>query len=173
MQKKKQSGTRRQFIKQISGTSLALGVGSFAAFANDEVIEERIIHYQKNIAANNQINIAVIGMGIMGFNNTQTALKIPGVQLVAVCDLYTGRLERAKEVYGKNLFVTNDYRKILDRKDIDAVIISTSDHFHARLTIDALQKGNNVNCEIPRVHLINKARPVFNAQKVVKKILRV
>ena len=82
-------------------------------------------------------------MGIMGNININTALKVPGVQLVAVCDLYDGRLDRARELYGKDLFVTNDYRKILDRKDIDAVIIATGDHWHARITKEALQKGLN------------------------------
>ena len=173
MQKKKQPSSRRNFLKQITGTSLALGVGSLSSFASAEVVEERIIHYQKIEAVNDQINIAVIGMGIMGNNNTRTALKVPGVQLVAVCDLYTGRLERAKELYGKDLFVTNDYRKILDRKDIDAVIIATSDHFHARITIEALQKGKHVYCEKPMVHLIKEGQAVIDAQKTSKKIMQV
>ena len=164
MQKKKQPSTRRNFLKQITGTSLALGVGSLSSFASGEVIEERIIRYQKSEAANDQINIAVIGMGIMGNNNARTALKVPGVQLVAVCDLYAGRLERAKEVYGKDLFVTNDYRKILDRKDIDAVIISTSDHWHARISIEALQKGKHVYCEKPMVHLIKEGHAFLFAK---------
>ena len=173
MQKKKQPSSRRNFLKQITGTSLALGVGSLSSFASGEVIEERIIRYQKSEAANDQINIAVIGMGIMGNNNTKTALKVPGVQLVAVCDLYTGRLERAKEVYGKDLFVTNDYRKILDRKDIDAVIISTGDHWHARITKEALQKGKHVYCEKPMVHLRKEGHAVIDAQKASKKIMQV
>lgn len=173
MQKKKQPSNRRKFLQQITGTSLALGVGSLSSFASGEVIEERIIHYQKSEAFNDQINIAVIGMGIMGNNNARTALKVPGVQLVAVCDLYTGRLERAKEVYGKDLFVTNDYRKILDRKDIDAVIIATGDHWHARITKEALQKGKHVYCEKPMVHLIQEGQAVIDAQKASNKIMQV
>ncbi len=173
MQKKKQPSSRRNFLKQITGTSLALGVGSLSSFASGEVVEERIIRYQKSVAVNDQINIAVIGMGIMGNNNTKTALKVPGVQLVAVCDLYAGRLDRAKEVYGKDLFVTNDYRKILDRKDIDAVIISTGDHWHARITKEALQKGKHVYCEKPMVHLIKEGHGVIDAQKASNKIMQV
>ena len=93
--------------------------------------------------------------------------------MVAACDLYTGRLERAKEVYGKDLFVTNDYRKILDRKDIDAVIIATSDHWHARITKEALQKGKHVYCEKPMVHYINEGLDVIGAQKASRKIMQV
>ena len=52
-------------------------------------------------------------MGIMGHADTDTALKVPGVELAAVCDLYTGRLERAKEKYGKNIYTTRDYRELL------------------------------------------------------------
>jgi len=174
MQKKKESSSsRRKFIKQITGTTLALGAGSLASFAAEEKMEERVIHYQKNISSNDRINVAVIGMGIMGNNNTNTALKVPGVQLVAACDLYSGRLERAKELHGNDLFVTNDYRKILDRKDIDAVIIATCDQWHARITKEALQKGKHVYCEKPMVHYINEGLGVIEAQKASNKIMQV
>ncbi len=174
MQKKKQPSSRRNFLKQITGTTLAIGAGSLSSsFAAEETIEERIIHYQRNITSNDRINLAVIGMGIMGNINTNTALKVPGVQLVAACDLYEGRLQRAKEVYGKELFVTNDYRKILDRKDIDAVIIATGDHWHARITKEALQKGKHVYCEKPMVHLIKEGAGVIAAQKASNKILQI
>ncbi len=173
MQKKKLASSRRNFIKQITGTTLALGAGPLASFAAEEKIEERIIQYQKNILSNDKINVAAIGMGIMGYNNVNTALKVPGVQLVAACDLYTGRLQRAKEVYGNDLFVTNDYRKVLDRNDIDAVIISTGDHWHARITKEALQKGKHVYCEKPMVHLINEGLGVIEAEKKSKKIMQV
>ncbi|HEY8659469.1 MAG TPA: Gfo/Idh/MocA family oxidoreductase [Hanamia sp.] len=174
MQKKKESSSsRRKFIKQITGTTLALGAGSLASFAAEEKMEERVIHYQKNISSNDRINVAVIGMGIMGNNNTNTALKVLGVQLVAACDLYSGRLERAKELHGNDLFVTNDYRKILDRKDIDAVIIATCDQWHARITKEALQKGKHVYCEKPMVHYINEGLGVIEAQKASNKIMQV
>ena len=80
------------------------------------------------------MKIAVIGAGIMGFNNLRTSIQVPGVKLVGVCDLYSGRLERSKELFGKDLFTTRNYRKILDRKDIDAVIVATRDHWHDRIS---------------------------------------
>lgn len=174
MQKKKQPSSRRNFLKQITGTTLAIGAGSLSSsFAAEEKTEERIIQYQRNISSNDRINVAVIGMGIMGNININTALKVPGVQLVAVCDLYDGRLDRARELYGKDLFVTNDYRKILDRKDIDAVIIATGDHWHARITKEALQKGKHVYCEKPMVHLIKEGAGIIAAQKASNKILQI
>src|SRR5260370_34963219 len=84
---------------------------------------------------NDRIRIATIGIGGMGTGDTRSSLANPGVELVAVCDLYEGRRTRAKEVFGNHLFATNDYREILDRKDIDAVIVATSDHRHAPLSV--------------------------------------
>jgi predicted dehydrogenase len=109
----------------------------------------------------------------MGNSNTRSALKVPGVKLMAACDLYSGRLERAKEVYGKDLFVTNDYRKVLDRKDIDAVIIATCDQWHARISKEALQKGKHVYCEKPMVHYIDEGLGVIEAQKASNKTMQI
>lgn len=172
MQKNNQS-SRRKFLKQLTGTTLALGAGSLATFAAQERKEEYILQYQKHFSSNDSINVASIGLGIMGNNNANTALKVPGVNLVAVCDLYTGRLERAKELYGKDLFVTNDYRKILQRKDIDVVIISTCDQWHARITKEALHAGKHVYCEKPMVHYIEEGMGVINAQKASGKVMQV
>jgi predicted dehydrogenase len=173
MQRKKQQTSRRNFIKQITSTTLALSAGSLAALAAGEKKEQRVIQYKKAFSPNDRINIAVIGMGIMGNSNLQTALKIPGVQFVAACDLYSGRLERVKEVYGKDIFLTKDYRIILDRKDVDAVIIATSDQWHSRITIEALRKGKHVYCEKPMVHFISEGLGVIAAQKASKKIVQV
>jgi len=173
MQKKRHDSSRRNFIKNLTGTTLALGAGSLASFSAAEKKEEHIIQYQKKISFNDKINVAIIGMGIMGNNNANTALKVPGVEIVAACDLYKGRLERAKELYGKDIFVTNDYRKILERKDIDAVFICTCDQWHARITKDALKSGKHVYCEKPMVHYINEGHDVINAQKASGKIMQV
>ena len=60
-------------------------------------------------------------------------LRVPGVELVGICDLYTGRIENAKELYGKDLFTTRNYEELLNRSDIDAVLIATTDCWHAHL----------------------------------------
>ncbi len=170
---KLQPSSRRKFLKQLTGTTLALGAGPLSSFAAKERMEAQILQYQKKISSNDSINIAVIGMGIMGNHNAMSSLQVPGVKLAAACDLYTGRLERAKEVYGKDIFTTNDYRKILDRKDIDAVIIATCDQWHARITKDALKAGKNVYCEKPMVHYISEGLDVIKAQKESGKVMQV
>jgi predicted dehydrogenase len=172
VQKNNQS-SRRKFLKQLTGTTLAIGTAPLASLAAKQNSEEIILQYQKHFSSNDNVNVAAIGFGIMGYNNANTALKVPGVKLVAVCDLYTGRLERAKELFGNNIFVTNDYRKILQRKDIDAVIISTCDQWHARITKEALQAGKHVYCEKPMVHYIDEGVSVIDTQKKSGKVMQV
>jgi predicted dehydrogenase len=169
----KSSSSRRKFLKQLSGTALAMGAGPVASLAAKENLETQILQYQKKFTANDAINIAVIGMGIMGNNNAASSLQVPGIKMVAACDLYTGRLERAKELYGKDIFTTNDYRKILARKDIDAVIIATCDQWHARITKDALKAGKHVYCEKPMVHYISEGLDVIKAQKESGKVVQI
>ncbi len=124
-------------------------------------------------AANDQIQIATIGAGGMGSGDTNYALQIPGVKLVAVADLYDGRLERAREKWGTELFTTRDYREVLARKDIDAVIIGTSDHWHSRISVEAMEAGKDVYCEKPMVQKIEQGHEVIAAQKKTGRILQV
>ncbi len=102
------NNSRRKFIQNLGSASLLLPLSSLSASAEDQ-IKKRIIPLNKNIFSNDNINLACIGMGIMGFGNVKTALLVPGVKLVAVCDLYDGRLERAKEVFGKDIFTTKRF----------------------------------------------------------------
>jgi predicted homoserine dehydrogenase-like protein len=80
---------------------------------------------RESYGANDQIQIALIGAGGMGNADLSTALTVPGVKLVAACDLYDGRLAAINSKYGKDIFVTRDYKEVLSRKDIDAVIVAT------------------------------------------------
>jgi predicted dehydrogenase len=157
--------TRRQFLQQAGSTALLLSAGSLPTLADNIA--------PKKISPNDTIRIGVIGMGIMGFNDLSTALKVPGVEWVAACDLYTGRLQRAKEVHGQDLFTTRDYRELLDRKDIDAVIIATSDNWHARIATAALEKGKSVYCEKPMVHQLKEGQPLIDAWRRSKKTMQV
>lgn len=166
--------SRRKFIQQLGASSLLIAGGSVHALAEpEEMREQRILAAEKKIAANDKIRVACIGMGIMGFNDVRSALQVPGVELAAACDLYTGRLERAKELFGANLITTKDYRELLERSDIDAVIIAPSDNWHARMTIDALNKGKAVYCEKPMVQKISEGLPMIEAQKKTGKPLQI
>ena len=169
----KSNSTRRKFLHQLGSSSLLLAAGPLHSMAANATLEKKLIPYQQKISANDKIRIATIGMGIMGHADTDTALKVPGVELAAACDLYTGRLVRAKEQYGSQVYTTKDYRELLLRKDIDAIIIATSDNWHARITIDALNSGKAVYCEKPVVQKISEGLPVIAAQKKTMKPMQV
>ncbi|MGZ3750478.1 MAG: hypothetical protein ACXVAU_04320 [Mucilaginibacter sp.] len=111
------SSDRRKFLKQLGSTIILTSAG-LTSLAAQEEHERRMLQAEKRITPNDKIRIATIGMGIMGFNDTRAALHSPGVELVGCCDLYKGRLERAKELFGQNIVTTGDYRELLDRKDI-------------------------------------------------------
>ncbi len=123
--------------------------------------------------ANQKIRLGLIGAGGMGSGDTQYALSLPDVELTAVADIYSGRLERAKQRWGANLFATRDYREVLARKDVDAVIVATPDHWHSRITIEALEAGKDVYCEKPMVHRVGEGLKVVEAQKRTGRILQI
>lgn len=164
---------RRNFLRQLGGTAGLLSAASLQSFATRAQHENIILQWEKKYSPNDKIRIAGIGMGIMGFNDVNTAIKVPGVELVACCDLYSGRLERAKEVYGSHIFTTRNYEEILDRNDIDAVIVATSDNWHSKICIDAMKKGKAVYAEKPLVHKLGQGLDVINAQKATNKTLQV
>ena len=105
---------------------------------------------------NDQVQLALIGAGGMGNADTDTCITVPGVKLVAVCDLYDGRLDAAKKKFNNDLFVTRAFNEILSRKDIDAVIVATPDHWHKDISIAAMKAGKGVYCEKPMVHDITE-----------------
>ena len=119
------------------------------------------------------VQIALIGAGGMGQGDTRYAVSLPGVKLIAVCDVYDGRLERAKERWGRDLFTTRDYREVLARKDVDAVIVATPDHWHQRITVDALNAGKDVYCEKPMVHSIDEGAAMIEAQQRTGRTLQI
>src|SRR6266849_5458331 len=123
-------------------------------------------------SANDHIQIALIGAGGMGSEDVRSSLA-NGSKLVAVSDIYQGRLTRAKELWGNQLFTTRDYREVLARPDVDAVIIGTPDHWHQQISIDAMNAGKDVYCEKPMVQRLADGKSVVDAQKRTGRILQV
>jgi predicted dehydrogenase len=119
------------------------------------------------------VGLATIGIGGQGTRDTEGALKVPGVELVAVADVYDGRLQRAREVFCDTLVTTRDYKEILARKDVDAVIIGTPDHWHAPIAIEAMEAGKDVYVEKPMVHRVEQGLPLVEAQRRTGRILQV
>jgi predicted dehydrogenase len=122
---------------------------------------------------NDTIQIALIGAGGMGQGDARMATSLPGIKLLAACDLYDGRLQHMKEVYGPDTMITRDHREIAARKDIDAVIIATPDHWHAPISIDCLNAGKHVYCEKPMVHSVSEGHDVIAAQAKAGNVFQV
>ncbi len=149
--------TRRHFLK--AGGVAGLGLPAMAQTAGK--------------SANDRVQFATIGVGGMGTGDTETAIATPGTKLVAVCDVYDGRLTRAREVWGKDIAVTRDYREILDRKDVDAVIVATPDHWHARIAQEAMLMRKDVYVEKPMIQKWEDGHLLIETAKKQGRILQV
>jgi predicted dehydrogenase len=128
------------------------------------------------IRANDRINVGLIGVGGRGSGLLEWVMKTgeqpaTAAKLVAVSDVYGKRLNQAKQKAGCDGYL--DYREILERKDIDAVIIATPDHWHARMAIEALDRGKDVYLEKPMTHTVEEAKRVYEKVKEKNRVLQV
>jgi predicted dehydrogenase len=159
---------RRSFLK-------AAGAVSAASLLNGRIHALSALQAEpaRPVAANDHIQIALIGAGIQGQTDARFARQVPGVKLVAVADCYDGRLAHCKELWGNDLFITRNYAEILSRTDIDAVIIATPDHWHKQAAIDAMKAGKDVYCEKPMIHLYSDGPEMIETARKTNRILQV
>lgn len=161
---------RRGFLKKLGLTTGAAALAPvFVAEADGSRVE--YLNRLAEDAADKPIRLALIGAGIMGTEDTNTALQHANVSLVAVCDLYDGRLEAAKKKWGDHLFLTKDHKEVLKRADVDAVIIGAPDSWHKQISVDALNAGKHVYCEKPMVHSVKEGQEVIDAWKKSGKVM--
>ncbi len=166
--------SRRNFLKKaVLGTAAMTAAPTLLASTYEQTLWLARSYKTEKFKANDQIQLGLIGSGIQGIYDTTAALKVAGVKLVAVCDLYAGRLDRAKELWGDGLFTTRDYRKLLSRPDIDAVIVATPDHWHKKITIEAMKAGKAVYCEKPMVQNFIEGHEIIKVQSETGKICQV
>ena len=162
------TGSRRHFIAR-SGVAAAGAVlaGPFSALATE----------RKAVAASDRIRVGVIGCRGMGWADMSSLLNLDEVECAALCDVDERELHRRKEDAIKRqdkpprLF--RDYRKLLEEKDLDAVVIGTPDHWHCRITVDALAAGKHVYVEKPLANSIVEANAMLAAARKSNRVVQV
>jgi len=125
------------------------------------------------LGANDRIRLGIIGTGGRGSYLMNVANKVGGISWVAVCDAWDERRERAAKIAGTPVAQDADYRQLLDRKDIDAVIVATWDNMHSRITVDACKAGKDVFVEKPMTSLPMQGHDVVRAVRATKRIVQV
>jgi len=160
--------TRRDFIRAGTGTA-ALGLVGGITYLEAKPLKAS----PRPVPPSDMVRFASIGTGVRGCEIMHAALGCPGTQIVATCDLWDGRLVAAQETAGKTLPTTKDYRAILDRKDVDAVLVATPDHWHARIVQDACAAGKDVYCEKPMSHTVEQGFAMVEAMEKNKRIVQV
>ncbi len=163
--------SRKKFLLQ---SSALLGGGLLASAVDNQVFAI----FNNRIMPSDQLNVGVIGVNGMGWADATSAIKIPGVNLVAICDIDKSVIQnRLNELTKKNIDISrikiySDYRKLLEQKDIDIVIIGTPDHWHALMMIEAVQAGKDVYVEKPVGNSIIECRTMVAAQQRYNKVVQ-
>ncbi len=162
---------RRSFLQRssvLAGGALLLSAMDKRSFAA----------IRKWVSPADQVNIAAIGINGMGWADLSAALKVPGVNLVALCDVDKNVLDKRMadlsklNVDASKVKTYGDYRQVLDRKDIDAVIIGTPDHWHALIMIHACEAGKDVYVEKPVGNSIGECRAMVAARKKYNRMVQ-
>ena len=160
--------SRRSFLKVATSATAAAAVGTKV-----HVLVPTSPDPPKPVAPNDHIQIALIGAGGQGQGDTKTAVQVPGVKIVAVSDCYDGRLAHSKEIWGQDIFTTRDYKEVLARPDIDAIIIGTPDHWHKQISVDAMKAGKDVYCEKPMIHVYADGPEMIEAARSTNRVLQI
>lgn len=151
-------------------------IQSTSAYLAGATLLPKSLSAAKKIAAGDKINIAAIGIKGMGWSDLSAMLRHPEAQCVALCDVDKNVLDsRVAELKQKNITVTaySDYRKLLEDKNIDAVIIGTPDHWHCKIMVDACMAGKDVYCEKPVGNSIAECKVMVDAQQKYNRVVQV
>jgi predicted dehydrogenase len=163
----KNSWTRRQFMRVGTGAAAA------GAAAKVALLEPRMLSaFSRPVPPSDTIRFASIGTGVRGCELLRSTLQVPGVECVGICDLYDGRHQAGREAVKKDVPVTRRYKEILDRKDVDAVIVAVTDHQHRRIVEDACAAGKDVYCEKPLSHTVEDGFAIVDAAQKNKRIVQ-
>lgn len=158
--------TRRDFVRLGAGTLAA------SAAAQSTLLQPAVLAAQTAPASGRKIRFASIGTGIRGCDLLRSARMVPNGELVGIADLYDMHQKAGVEAWGSNVPTTRDYRPLLDRKDIDAVIVAVADFQHRHVVLDCLAAGKDVYCEKPMSHNVADGLAMVKAVQEGKRIFQ-
>ena len=159
--------TRRQFMR------IGAGAAAAGAAARATVLQPQLLSAAQMAAPSDTVRFASIGTGVRGCELLSATLRVPGIECVAVCDLYDSRRQAGQEAVKKQVPATRNYKEILDRKDVDAVIVAVPDHQHRHIVEDACAAGKDVYCEKPMSHSVEDGFAMIAAAQSNKRIVQV
>lgn len=166
--------SRREVLTRAGAAAAALAVAP-AVHAVESLAQAAPT--ARTAGANDRIVVGVIGCAGMGSGNMKGLMRFPEVEIAALCDVDDARIpgdfNEVKTKYGREPQVYKDYREMLDRKDIDVVIISTPDHWHALQLIHACQAGKDAYCEKPIAYSIKECQAMVRAQQRYGRVVQV
>jgi predicted dehydrogenase len=170
--------TRKEFLASAGRGAVGMGLGAAALSAlNVLPVHAEPVARKPRLGPNDSVVLGLIGCGGMGAANMRALMGKAGVQVAALCDVDDNRMggdiKDVTEKYGKKPDLYKDYRKMLERKDIDAVIVGTPDHWHALNLIHAVEAGKDAYCEKPIAHDITESKSMAAAVKHYGKIVQV
>jgi predicted dehydrogenase len=164
------STSRRQFLKSSLGTAGAL-------FAGPQIVRAETLGNAAKVAANSRIGMGFIGMGLISDGHLRSFPGMKNVQPIAVCDLKDAALKNAvgvlKEKGYQDILATSRFEEVLARTDIDAVCVTTPDHWHAAIALAAMKAGKDVYVEKPMTLTIEEGKALVAAEKKYGRILQV
>jgi predicted dehydrogenase len=129
--------------------------------------------YSRILGANDRVRLGAIGTGQRGGTLLGAFNQVAGGDIVALCDVYQRHLTSSKAANAPNAQEYSDHRALLDRKDIDAVVIATPDHWHVPILMDAIQAGKDAYCEKPVTHLLEESDAIVKAVNDSKRIVQI
>jgi predicted dehydrogenase len=172
MSEQHESVDRRDFLKTAGGVGLTLGMAGSALAARGG---KSAASNARVLGANDRINVGAIGVGGRGHYVASVfkryGEKANACQIVAVSDVWERRRRTNAELFKCDGFL--DYREVINRPDIDAVIVATPDHWHAKIALEAMDKGKDVYLEKPMCHTNDEIRQLVNTVKETKRVLQV
>jgi predicted dehydrogenase len=163
--------SRREFVRRSTGASIVLAASPY-------LLQTRLAEgATPAVSASDRVRFGMIGIGMRGSGLLDTAVRLPGIECAAACDLYDDRHTLANEIVsgatGKTVATTRRYQDLLDDKSIDCLVVAVPDHWHKQIVVDACRAGKDVYCEKPMTHEVHEGFEIIEAARKHDRIVQI